>query len=383
MNPVVQSDLQNSISVSGMIVRKIVCSFAVVFLLVTNPESIAQEFAAPDQLGEVRENDRDEVKQRTRSPEWLRQRLGLAPSNNRRDNGDMMTLVRPVSEKSQPSVTQIYSGSRPIALGTVVAADGYVLTKRSELTGDPVRVRFADGRLLPARVAAVRRSSDLALLKVDSLAPLVPITFIVDAPPVGTFLVTPGRTGRPIGLGAISVRARSVAHNGRLGVLLNSGPNGIATVGNVVSDSGAQRAGVKENDHIIAVDGRQQASREGVIEELRRLFPGESVRLTIVRAGDTLELSAMIRDMDVVLESENDTKVNGPRSARLSGFSRVIQHDTVLDPDDCGGPILDTMGRALGVNIARAGRVVSYALPSSLVIAEVENMLAEARRSNN
>ena len=124
-------------------------------------------------------------------------------------------------------------------------------------------------------------------------------------------------------------------------------------------------------------------TREGVIEALRQLFPGESVRLTIVRAGDTLELSAMIRDMDVVLESENDTKVNGPRSTRLSGFSRVIQHDTVLDPDDCGGPILDTRGRALGVNIARAGRVVSYALPSSLVIADVESMLAEARASAN
>lgn len=318
-----------------------------------------------------------------RSPEWLRQRLGLAPSNNRRDNGDMTLLVRPIAEKSKPSVAQILSGGRPVALGTVVAADGYVLTKRSELSGDPVRVRLADGRLLPARVAAVRRSSDLALLKVQSLTPLVPITFVVDAPSVGSFLITPGRTGRPIGIGVISVRARRVAHRGRLGVMLNSDPNGIATVQNVWPDSGAQLAGVQQNDRIIAVDGQQKGSRASVIEALRDLFPGESVQLTIVRAGDTLELSAMIRDMDVVLESENDTKVNGPRSARLSGFSRVIQHDTVLEPDDCGGPILDSTGRALGINIARAGRVVSYALPSSLVIAEVETMLAEARASGN
>ncbi|WP_419189536.1 PDZ domain-containing protein [Stieleria marina] len=352
------------------------------------PNVSAQEIIVPQQ-GQLETNqqelqqERAEPKVESRSPQWLRQRLGLAPSNNRRDNGAMTMLLRPVAQQSKPSVTQINIGGRPVALGTIVAADGYVLTKRSELTGDPVRVRFADGRLLPARVAAVRRSSDLALLKVDSIAPLVPITFVVDAPPVGSFLITPGRTGRPIGIGVIGVRARRVAHRGRLGVMLNSDPNGIATVQNVWPDSGAQLAGVKQNDRIVAINGRQQQSRAGVIEALRQLFPGESVRLTIVRAGDTLELSAMIRDMDVVLESENDTKVNGPRSNRLSGFSRVIQHDTVLDPDDCGGPILDTQGRALGINIARAGRVVSYALPSSLVIADVESMLSEARASTN
>lgn len=112
-------------------------------------------------------------------------------------------------------------------------------------------------------------------------------------------------------------------------------------------------------------------------------LPGESVRLTIIRAGDTLELSAVIRDLDIMQESENDTKVNGPRSARLSGFERVIQHDTVLDPDDCGGPVLDTSGRAIGMNIARAGRVVSYALPSSLIVPEIESMLAESRANSN
>ncbi len=375
-----KTDLMNcSVHFSGFAARVL----SLVIILVSCNVVVAQDAAVLESEQELFSQDRKEVKVETRSPEWLRRRLGLAPSNNRRDNGDMTTLVRPVAEKSKPSVTQIISGGRPVALGTVVGADGYVLTKRSELTGDPVRVRFADGRLLPARVAAVRRSSDLALLKVETLAALVPINFVVDAPPVGSFLITPGRTGRPIGIGVIGVRARRVAHRGRLGVMLNSNPNGVATVQNVWPDSGAQRAGVKQNDLIVAINGRQQGSRAGVIEALRQLFPGESVRLTIVRAGDTLELSAMIRDMDVVLESENDTKVNGPRSARLSGFSRVIQHDTVLEPDDCGGPILDTSGRALGINIARAGRVVSYALPSSLVIADVESMLVEARANAN
>ncbi|MCH2131701.1 MAG: hypothetical protein MK179_21380, partial [Pirellulaceae bacterium] len=78
----------------------------------------------------------------------------------RRDNASMMNLVRPVTEKISGSVVQVYSGDRPVALGTIVAEDGFILTKRSELSGDPIRVRLSDGQLLPARVAAVRRSND-------------------------------------------------------------------------------------------------------------------------------------------------------------------------------------------------------------------------------
>ena len=111
------------------------------------------------------------------------------------------------------------------------------------------------------------------------------------------------------------------------------------------------------------------------------MFPGESVRLTIVRSGDTLNVDAGIRELDILQESENDSKVNGPRSVRLSGFQSVIQHDTVLNPDECGGPLLNSSGQAIGMNIARAGRVVSYALPGSLIISEMLEMLQQARAS--
>jgi S1-C subfamily serine protease len=90
-------------------------------------------------------------------------------------------------------------------------------------------------------------------------------------------------------------------------------------------------------------------------------------------------MNAKIHELRVMEESENDSKVNGPRSTRLSGFERVIQHDTVLNPDECGGPVLDTQGRFVGLNIARAGRVVSLALPASIVMTDTASMLDEAR----
>jgi S1-C subfamily serine protease len=315
----------------------------------------------------------------TELPAFLRQRFSIRASN-RRDNGDMIQLIRPLAESIAPSVVQIVSDGTPVSLGTIVSSDGYVLTKRSELSGDPIRVRLGDARLLPARVAAVRRKSDLALIRIEGAGgDLRPITFAAESDSVvGSFLVSVGRTGVPIGLGAVSVRPRTVEHNGRLGVVLVD-ERGQATVRGVWPDSGAESAGIRQGDQIIAIDDRHETSRNAVIQALRGMFPGESVKLTINREGETLNLVAKIQDFGVMQETENDTKVNGPRSTRLSGFERVLQHDTVLNPDECGGPVMDTSGRVVGMNIARAGRVVSYALPASLLVPEITSMLAEAR----
>jgi serine protease Do len=51
-------------------------------------------------------------------------------------------------------------------------------------------------------------------------------------------------------------------------------------------------------------------------------------------------------------------------SHRRAGFPQAIQHDTVLNPEMCGGPVVDLSGKAVGVNIARAGRVETYAVPA-------------------
>ena len=52
----------------------------------------------------------------------------------------------------------------------------------------------------------------------------------------------------------------------------------------------------------------------------------------------------------------------------------VLQHDTVLRPNQCGGPVVNLDGQAVGVNIARAGRVASYALPASVVLPLLEEL---------
>lgn len=314
-------------------------------------------------------------------PQFLKNRFSIRTSS-RRDNGDMMRLVRPLAQATGQSVVQVVSDGTPVSLGVIVSEDGYVLTKRSELSGDPIRVRLPDSRLLPARVAAVRRGSDLALLRLEGVdESLPPIEFAEESQPaVGSFLISIGRGGTPIGLGVVSVPPRPVQHNGRLGIVMGDDA-GHPTVRGVFPQSGAAIAGVRMGDQIVAIDGRNEIDRTTVIQTLRGMFPGETVRLTISREGATLDLVAKIQDFGVMQETANDLKVNGPRSSRLSGFEEVIQHDTVLDPDECGGALLDSSGRVVGLNIARAGRVVSYALPASLIVPELQRLLQDAQRA--
>ncbi len=341
------------------------------------------------------------------TPEWLQhQRLVDRAMHrrdsivHRRDSSEMMRLVHPIAASIEGSIVEVINSGRPVALGTVVQRqdgtstppssgnssdqiDTYVLTKRSELSGDPIRVRLADGRLLPARVAAVRRASDLALLVVQADANTVrdalkPVTFERFVPMIGSFLISPDRSARVIGLGVVGASPRKVAHKGRLGIELQRIEEIGARVRNIIPNSGADEAGLERGDRIIAIDGRTQSNVDKVVSTLNSMFPGEVVQLTIERDGSTVDIPARLSEYAVMQESENDARVNGARNVRLSGFEQAIQHDTVLNPEQCGGPILDSEGRVIGINIARAGRVVSYALTASLVSSEVSSMIAEA-----
>ena len=69
---------------------------------------------------------------------------------------------------------RVFGDDRAVALGTVVAADGLIATKASQLTAK-LECRLADGRKLPATIVGQDEATDLALLHVDAkdLTPIV------------------------------------------------------------------------------------------------------------------------------------------------------------------------------------------------------------------
>ena len=80
-------------------------------------------------------------------------------------------------------------------------------------------------------------------------------------------------------------------------------------------------------------------------------------------------MSAVLGRETEVLAAEQgfDEHVGGELSVRRTGFPAIIQHECAVQPNQCGGPLVNLDGELVGLNIARASRVASYALPAAAV----------------
>ncbi|MEW6336044.1 MAG: PDZ domain-containing protein [Acidobacteriota bacterium] len=64
----------------------------------------------------------------------------------------------------------------------------------------------------------------------------------------------------------------------------------------VTPGSGAEKAGLREGDIVLQVDGRDVASLAGFSAILRTLSPGQTVKVTVGRAGETLALDVTVAE---------------------------------------------------------------------------------------
>src|SRR5258706_15036431 len=83
-----------------------------------------------------------------------------------RTSPKLMAALTDVVARSSTSTVRIRCAGKDAALGTIVAADGWVLTKFSGLKGDAV-FEFKDGRTPAAKVIGVHKIYDLAMLNIE------------------------------------------------------------------------------------------------------------------------------------------------------------------------------------------------------------------------
>lgn len=283
----------------------------------------------------------------------------------------LRATFKPVIEGVRPSTLVVKADGRQVSLGTAIDKDGLVLAKASELTGKLTVT--VNGKDLPATTVNTAREHDLALLKVD--ATLTPVTF-GDAKKinVGQWVVTSGNSETPLAVGVVSVNRRKIpGRSGFLGVSLGDAENG-AKVLQVVPESAAEKAGVEVDDVITAVNGKATKSRDELINTIRGQAPGDKVKIDVIRDGEKKELSATLASSAGSPRFDVANVLSGPLSRRAADFPAVIQHDTVLRPSECGGPLVNIDGEVIGINIARAGRTESYAIPSDVVLSVLPNL---------
>ncbi len=291
----------------------------------------------------------------------------------------MLQAFREAVGPAFKSTVEVMVDDERLAYGAIVDADGWIITKDSQLPPKgKLVVRIWTGEESVANVVSRNSSIDIALLRIDRRG-LQPIQWSDEVlPSRGSWLATTSTQDTPAAFGIVSAGLMSVLQRKvRMGVVLKEDSG--AVIEKVYFGTGADQAGLRSGDFIRAVDGKAMSTMQDALTALQACRAGQYVQLTIQRGNNEMETQVRMMDLADDLTDETEMEVNGSISARSSGFTTIFMHDTVLMPNQCGGPLVNLDGRAVGINIARAGRVSSYALPTAVVRSQVNQMLSSAK----
>lgn len=303
-----------------------------------------------------------------------------------RDGLVIRQAFKPVVNNSNRSTVEIVCNQKQVALGTVVDKAGLIVTKASELSG-PITARFPFPRRisLAADIVFTDRTNDLALLKVEA-NDLTPVSWSSDSKvSAGQWVVTTGLVETPLAIGVLSVGRRKIPSQPQtIGVGIRNETEG-ARVIHLFPNSGAAAAGVRVGDIITHVGNQRVMSGEALSKSIQSKRSGETVLLKVSRRNQQLSLHAKVKPRSNFTSprSHEQNEMGSELSQRRSGFPTVLQHDTVISPEQCGGPLLDLTGQTVAINIARAGRTATFALPADVVQSFLQNALAAMPPAEN
>lgn len=294
----------------------------------------------------------------------------------------------PIAQEAASPSVQIFADDCAIALGCVVDKQ-LVVTVGTSIAAGKVVCRI-DGHDDEASLVARDETHNLALLRVKA-SDLRPIEWSAESPLVGTWLVSPGLESHPLAVGIVSVPRRAIPESaeeldpqlahGFLGIELQTKAKN-ARIGRIIGDSAAAAAGLNINDVVQRVNDHVIERGEELIAALRRFKPEEKVKLEISRGDMRLQIDVTLGRRPSQQQEEDAefaawNRSTGGVSLRKTNFPDVLVHDGRISPKHCGGPVLDLQGRVVGMNIARADRTSTYALPADVVKESVAKMLAQ------
>jgi serine protease Do len=295
-----------------------------------------------------------------------------------RSNPKFLRVFREVVAGPSHYVVRVRNDGKDAALGVIVGADGWILTKAFDLKGD-ITCRLADGRMFDARLVGVHAIHDLALLKIDATG--LPVARFKASTKVaaGSWVASVGIGVDPVAIGVVSVPTRDVAVKGLpiaaaelskigyLGVGLEPSSAGIRII-QVMPNTPAAKAGLEANDVILSVSGVKVNDPEQFQIELVKRRAGDTITLGIRRGDDELDVEATLRQRPASdNRGEMQNLMGSALSPRRSGYPTILTHDSIVKPADCGGPLVDLDGNVVGINISRAGRTESWAIPTEVI----------------
>jgi serine protease Do len=305
-----------------------------------------------------------------------------------RTNGALMHgVVDRARQSLQEFSAVVYDGRKEIAYGMVITEDGYLVSKWSELkSAKELKVRINDQLYEDVKLVSGDMQWDVCLLKISATG-LKPVVFAENSKiDEGTWVIANGATSRserrPM-IGIISAPSREIPAEGGavLGIEIIE-QKGAIIAGDVPEISGAYKAGIRKDDKILKLNDTALKKREELVEFMKERKIGEKIEVTYDRKGKQNKVTVELQGRADTFgkEASRNDRMSGDVSNRRSGFPRVLQHDVQGSSKTVGGPLVDLDGKCIGMNIARANRAESFAIPVE-ELREISQRLIDQARS--
>lgn len=269
--------------------------------------------------------------------------------------------------------------------GVVVSEAGHILTKASEIEGKQhLSLRVDDKLYTDIERLGVDDEWDVALLKVKSDELFTPVLLSqLEDGKMGRWVVSNGsttRSKRRARVGIVSAMSRAINVPVVLGVEFDTEDEENLKIKKLTEQKGAAKAGLEVGDVLLTAAGVKLKQRPDLLKVLKLQKPGDIIAIELMRSDETLEFDVelMERGDDGEMPMDRNDQMGGGEeqlSKRRTGFARVIQHDTPLTKLSVGGPLLSLDGQCIGMNIARASRVATFAIPARELGELIKRML--------
>lgn len=294
-----------------------------------------------------------------------------------------------VSKAYRENVVAIVSGSRQLALGTVIAPH-IVLTKLSDLrrTTNPFVAVDHEGKVLNVEPVAILSDHDLMIIYVPGLKskPIEASQFA--GAKLGSIIAAVSPQGKAHDFGVISVEQRSLRPENLpyLGIAIDPkwDKDGIMVAG-VEAGGGAHKSGIVAGDVLTKINNKDLQSVLSLKSAMKGVKPGESVTVELVRHGQSFngELQTGKKPHEMKFPQKRLALMNsmGNRmNERRDDFPLVIQSDMTILPERTGCPVIDLNGKFVGIALSRAGRIETYIIPSWVCKEIIDKVLPEVMK---
>lgn len=303
----------------------------------------------------------------------------------RSTGAQLLQVFEPQRAVLQASSAHIRDGREESGYGVVISAEGHILTKASEFKTLSKPTAIVDRKRYPSvELLAVDRKWDVCLIKIDAEG-LTPVEYAQSSDlPLGSWVMGNGATSlfkRRLLMGVISAQPHRIPPAGGLvmGVSLKEEENKGLVVQEVEPKGGAHAAGIKKGDVLLTADDQTVKTVKELIEILKTHHTGSQVLMSLTRGEEKVETHVELMPSHQMKPPPNrNDQMSGDFSERRSDFPRVIQHSILGNSTSVGGPLLNLEGECIGMNIARANRAESFAIPVEELQEIGSRLMAEA-----